>query len=49
MFGYRVGDGPYNWLTYRSADRTIMNFRKGLMKIGVPGKPKNNFLDLIHK
>ncbi|KAL5250239.1 hypothetical protein ACHWQZ_G016089 [Mnemiopsis leidyi] len=37
VFGYRVGDGPYNWITYREAEKTIQSFRRGLVKIGLAG------------
>jgi len=37
VFGYRVGNGPYQWINYRSADKLIQNFRKGLMRIGLTG------------
>ena len=37
VFGYRVGDGPYSWINYREADKTIQSFRRGLVKIGLAG------------
>lgn len=44
VFGYRVGDGPYNWITYREAEKTIQSFRRGLVKIGLAGRGIKNIL-----